>query len=282
MAAIGFIGLGAMGIGMASRLLDGGHEVVVHNRTRERERELVTRGARPAASPREVAESCDLVLSCLLDDEAVRQVYRELAEVARPGQVFVEHGTFSPALAREIAQSLAARGGTFLDAPVSGGPEGAASGSLTIMIGGPDSSAVRDVLGAYAGKVVHAGTHGAGLELKLVNQLLVSCHAAAAAEAEGLLSRMQINPEVASSVLGASWASSTMLDRLLERRKANESGPSGATVGGLAGPQQLVRDLLAAHDLKPSVSLAALDLFDEARTHGRGSCDLTELLAPPC
>jgi 3-hydroxyisobutyrate dehydrogenase/2-hydroxy-3-oxopropionate reductase len=138
------------------------------------------------------------------------------------------------------------------------------------------------LLRSYASNVVHVGAAGAGLELKLVNQLLVTCHAAAAAEAEELMRRMGISLAVAGSVLNASWASSTMLSRLFERRLAGAS-TSRATVEGLATPQRLVRELLAEHDLAPPVSSAALDVFAAARAHGRGPHDLTELLeAAPC
>lgn len=285
---VGFVGLGAMGSRMAERLVDAGFDVVVHNRTRARETQLVRRGATPASSPHDVAASADIVVGCLLDDDAVRQVYlgeAGLAATARRGQIFIEHATFSPALAREIEATFAARGASLLDAPVSGGPEGAAAGTLTAMVGGRDQciEVASDVMHSYASHVVHVGPTGTGLELKLVNQLLVSCHAAAAAEAEELMRRMDIRLDVAAAVLSASWASSAMLSRLFQRRQASGSAPSEATIGGLGAPQRLVRELLAGHDLAPGVSLAALDLFAEARARGRDRHDLTELLVPaPC
>jgi 3-hydroxyisobutyrate dehydrogenase-like beta-hydroxyacid dehydrogenase len=281
---VGFVGLGAMGSRMGLRLVDAGFVVVVHNRTRAREAELVRRGATPASSPREVAAMADIVVGCLLDDDAVRQVYlgdTGMAGSARRGQIFVEHGTFSPALARDVGAALDARGATFLDAPVSGGPEGAANGTLMVMVGGPDRhvATATDVMRAYASRVVHVGPAGAGLELKLVNQLLVSCHAAAAAEAEELIRRMEIPLDVAAAVLNASWASSAMLSRMFERRQPGADTPSQATVGGLEAPQRLVCELLASHNLAPTVSRAALDLFAAARAGGRGRHDLTEVLA---
>jgi 3-hydroxyisobutyrate dehydrogenase-like beta-hydroxyacid dehydrogenase len=285
---IGFIGLGAMGSRMARRLVDAGYDVTVHNRTRSRETELLSCGATAASSPAELAAEADIVVGCLLDDSAVEQVYRGEAGLiasARPGQVFIEHATFSPALARDLERALAKYDAVFLDAPVSGGPEGAAGGTLTAMVGGNRQrlAGVMDVLQAYATHVVHVGPVGAGLELKLVNQLLVSCHAAAAAEAAALMRRMGVSLDIASSVLTASWASSAMLSRMFDRSLAERSTPSEATVEGLATPQRLVRELLAAHNLAPVVSSAALDVFATARDDGRGHHDLTELLeAAPC
>jgi 3-hydroxyisobutyrate dehydrogenase-like beta-hydroxyacid dehydrogenase len=285
---VGFIGLGAMGSRMAGRLVGAGFDVTVHNRTRSRETELVSRGATAASSPAELAASTDIVVGCLLDDAAIENVYRGedgLIGSARPGQVFIEHATFSPARARDIESDLAKYDAVFLDAPVSGGPEGAAEGTLTVMVGGNQQrlAGAMDVLHAYSSRVVHVGSAGAGLDLKLVNQLLVSCHAAAAAEAAELMRRMGTPLDVASSVLNASWASSAMLSRMFDRRLPEQNTPSQATVQGLATPQQLVRELLAAYDLAPAVSGAALDVFATALAEGRGRHDLTELLeAAPC
>jgi 3-hydroxyisobutyrate dehydrogenase-like beta-hydroxyacid dehydrogenase len=285
---LGFVGLGAMGSRMAERLLDGGFDLTVHNRTRTRESTLTGRGASSAASPADLAATSDIVIGCLLDDAAIEEVYRGdagLISAARPGQIFIEHATFSPTLARDVARALAKHDAVFLDAPVSGGPEGAAAGTLTVMVGGSQegSAGVLHVLQTYASRIVHVGPPGAGLELKLVNQLLVSCHAAAAAEAAELMRRMAVPLDVASEVLNASWASSAMLSRMFDRRLLDESTPSQATVEGLATPQQLVRELLADHGLGPAVSNAALDVFAAARAQGRGSRDLTDVLeATPC
>jgi 3-hydroxyisobutyrate dehydrogenase-like beta-hydroxyacid dehydrogenase len=248
----------------------------------------VSRGATAASSPAELAASTDIVVGCLLDDSAVDQVYRGeggLIGSARPGQVFIEHATFSPALARDIESDLAKYDAAFLDAPVSGGPEGAAEGTLTVMVGGDQQrlAGAMNVLHAYSSRVVHVGPAGAGLDLKLVNQLLVSCHAAAAAEAAELLRRMGVPLDMASSVLNASWASSAMLRRMFDRRLADRNTSSEATVEGLATPQRLVCELLAVHNFTPAVSSAALDVFAIARADGRGHQDLTELLeAAPC
>jgi 3-hydroxyisobutyrate dehydrogenase-like beta-hydroxyacid dehydrogenase len=285
---IGFVGLGAMGSRMATRLVGAGYDVIVHNRTRGRETAVVERGASSVNSPADVAAHADIVVGCLLDDDALRQVYlgdTGIVGTARRGQIFVEHGTFSPALAREIADALAGRGAYLIDAPVSGGPEGASAGTLTAMVGGDERhvAAVSDLMRTYCAHLVHVGPIGAGLELKLINQLLVSTHAAAASEAAALIARMQIPLDIAASVLNASWARSAMLGRLFERRLADVNAVSEATIGGLAAPQQLVRELLAAYQFKPSVSNAALDLFADARARGRNDYDLTDLLdGAPC
>jgi 3-hydroxyisobutyrate dehydrogenase-like beta-hydroxyacid dehydrogenase len=280
---VGFVGLGAMGSRMAGRLLEHGYDVVVHNRTREREQPLVVRGARPADSPADVARAADIVLGCLLHDAAVEEVYcgpDGLVAASRQGHLFVEHATFSPALACRVAGHIESRGAHFVDAPVSGGPEGADAGTLTVMAGGTDG-AVRqatEVVETYAARVLRVGPVGSGLTLKLVNQLLVTCHVAAAAEAELLLRGLDIPRDCAASVLTASWGDSAMLRRVFSRRAAADAAPSEATIGGLTEPQRLVAELLAGHDLEAPVTASAMRLFDSAREQGRGADDLVDLL----
>jgi 3-hydroxyisobutyrate dehydrogenase-like beta-hydroxyacid dehydrogenase len=269
---------------MSARLLQNGFDVVVHNRTRERETPLVALGARAVATPADIAAEADLVLSCLLHDEAVTEVFcgaEGLIAASRPGMVFVEHATFSPALAQQIAAQLEARGAGFVDAPVSGGPEGADAGTLTVMAGGSEAAVQQATaaLSTFAGRVLRVGPVGTGLTLKLINQLLVTCHVAAAAEAEELLNRLDIPVDHASAVLSASWGDSAMLRRLLTERSKAQRGPSEATIGGLREPQRLLAELGAAHGLDLPITTASVRLFERACAQGRGSDDLVDLLA---
>src|SRR5882757_2919062 len=218
---------------MARRVLAAGHPLVVYNRTPAKAAELARAGARTAATPAQVVEEADLVCACLLDGAAIEEVYHGpagMVAAARPGQVFVEHATFAPGLARDLARALAERGAAFLDAPVTGGPEGADAGTLTVMVGGPAEALERagDVLKSYAGRVLHIGAAGAGLELKLVNQLLVSAHAAAAAEAAAILRSRRIPLDLAYETLTSGWADSRMLDRSLTRILDGSLDESGA------------------------------------------------------
>ena len=281
---MGFVGLGAMGSRMAARLLQRGYDVVVHNRTREREAPLVALGARPAESLAELAYAADIVLGCLLHDAAVEEVYcgpHGLIANCRQDQVFVEHATFSPALARRITTDLEAGGASFVDAPVSGGPEGADAGTLTVMAGGAECAIARaaDIVDAYAARVLRVGPVGAGLTLKLVNQLLVTCHVAAAAEAERLLRQLGVANDSAAAVLTASWGDSTMLRRMFTQRAMTEREQSAATIGGLREPQRLLSELLTLHGLDLPVTASAVRMFDAACAQGRGAHDLVDVLA---
>jgi 2-hydroxy-3-oxopropionate reductase len=176
---IGFIGLGIMGQGMAANLLKAGFPLAVWNRTASKADALVTQGASLAATPRDVAAQSDIVFSCVSDTPDVREVL--LGETgaihgAREGALFVDMSTISPQATREIAATLSARGIAMLDAPVSGGSEGAARGTLSIMIGGPADQVerARPAFEAMGKTITHVGNnHGDGQSVKLVNQILV-------------------------------------------------------------------------------------------------------------
>ena len=279
---IGFIGLGAMGRGMALALLSAGHDLVVHNRTREKEEPLVSAGAVAAGSFFEVADRCDVVLSCLprTAADAVHAADGGLAHRARPGQVLVEHGTIAPDVARLAAVAAAARGARFIDAPVTGGPAAAAAASLTVMAGGDEQALdrVRPLLAAYARLTVHVGQSGAGAELKLVNQMLVACHVAAAADALALLRVLDLPLRSAGDVLLSGWAASAMLDRAIERASIGDFAGDGATISGLAAVTPLVAELVAARGLDLDMLGPAAELLARARQAGLGDDDISGLV----
>jgi 3-hydroxyisobutyrate dehydrogenase-like beta-hydroxyacid dehydrogenase len=268
---------------MALRLLDTGYPVIAYNRTRERAADVESAGAVIASTPDEVADRAQVICGCLLDGHAVEQVYTAdngLIGASRSGQVFVEHGTFAPELAVDLNGLLQRRGAAFLDAPVTGGPEAATSGTLTAMVGGEATAVAEmtDVLRAYAGRVCHIGGSGTGLQLKLVNQLLVSCHVAAAAEATALLQRLGLPIEAASEVLNSGWAASAMLNRGLDRVQNGLLDESEATIGGLVEPQQLVAQLVAEAGLTLTIMPAVSEMFREASANGLGHKDLAALV----
>lgn len=175
---VGYIGLGIMGRGMAANLLKAGHPLTVWNRTAARADELVAAGATRAASPAELAAGCDLIFTCVSDTPDVLEVIlgeQGVIAGARPGALVVDMSTISPQGAREIAAALAERSISFLDAPVSGGSEGAAKGTLSIMVGGAAADVERAMpyLQAMGKTITHVGASGDGQTVKLVNQILV-------------------------------------------------------------------------------------------------------------
>jgi 3-hydroxyisobutyrate dehydrogenase-like beta-hydroxyacid dehydrogenase len=274
-----------MGLPMAQSLLRAGFELTVHNRSQGPVEELALLGARRAQSPAEAAARCDLVLTCLPDVAAVEQVYRGaqgLVPASRPGQLLADLSTVGPDTSRAIAAAAEACGAAFLDAPISGGVERAQDATLTIMVGGP-AEAFQHALPAFQamGKhIYHMGPSGAGSITKLLNQLLVVVHSAAAAEALLLAHAAGVDPAQALEVLDASWGASHMLRRngpvTLER-----------AFSGARAPLQLMAkdvDLVCALAERLGVSLpqgeAARELVRRAAQRGLLEHDVAALVLP--
>jgi 3-hydroxyisobutyrate dehydrogenase len=213
---IGFIGLGTMGNAMAGRLLDAGLELTVHNRTRDRELPLAERGARRAATPREAAEGADVLITIVSDTPDVEAVlFGEggAVEGLAPGAVVLDMSTIAPSATRGFAERLAARGVALLDAPVSGGSEGAQRGTLAIMVGG-DAAAlerVRGVLDVLGSSVTHVGASGAGQVVKAMNQVIIAGTYAAVAEGVALAMAAGVDVDVALCAVSGGAAGSWVL-----------------------------------------------------------------------
>lgn len=185
---IGFVGLGIMGRGMVGNLLDAGTEVTVYNRTAERAAPFAERGATVETSPARVAAASDIVFICVSDTPDVEDVIfgtDGLAEGLASGTLVVDTSTVSPIATRSWSQRLSERGIGFLDAPISGGSEGAAAGTLSIMVGGDPDDFARALpyLEQMGTTITHVGNVGDGQLTKLMNQVLVVTNMLGVAEA---------------------------------------------------------------------------------------------------
>jgi len=215
---VGFIGLGRMGLPMAYRLLAAGFDLTVHNRSQGKVQEIAAAGAKAATSVAEVVWESEIVLACLPDvstSEAIFLGDDGIAANARQGQVLVDHSTVGMATSKACAAAAEDKGAFFLDAPISGGTERAADGTLTIMAGGRADAYRRalpsfDTMGAT---VRHIGPTGTGTVVKLVNQLLVGIHSVAAAEAMIVGAKAGADPALVFEVVNSGWGHSFMLDR---------------------------------------------------------------------
>lgn len=210
---VGLVGLGTMGSRIARRLVDAGHQLHVYDPA-----PVEISGALLVASAAEAAAASELVFSSVPMPADVEAVYLGPAGVrsgARPGLVCADLSTIDPATAERVAAELAPDGIAFLDAPVSGGPGGAAAGTLSIMIGGDEAALARarPALAAFAGRIVHVGPVGAGSTVKLANQLLVGATTLAVMEAMLLGERAGIDGERMYEALAAGAADSVMLRR---------------------------------------------------------------------
>jgi 3-hydroxyisobutyrate dehydrogenase len=185
---VGFIGLGIMGQGMSRNLLKAGYELCVWNRTASRMDALAAAGATTASSPADLAGRCEVIITCVSDTPDVEAVVlgeNGVMSAAAPGSLVIDMSTISPQATVRMARLLAERGIEMLDAPVSGGSEGAARGTLSIMVGGAAEQVGRamPLLQAMGKAITHVGGHGAGQMVKLVNQILVVGNALAMSEA---------------------------------------------------------------------------------------------------
>ena len=215
-----------MGRGMAHNLLKAGHSVAVWNRTASRMDPLVAAGATACTTPAAVAAAADIVFTCVSDTEDVRDVLlgeNGVIEQCRAGQLVVDHITISPSATRDMAEALQEKGVHMLDAPISGGSEGAANGTLSIMVGGDAAQFDRALpyMEAMGKTITHVGTQGAGQSVKLVNQILVVVtmlgisEALVFAEAGGL--DLEKTLAAVSGGAAGSWMLSNRAPQVVER-----------------------------------------------------------------
>jgi 2-hydroxy-3-oxopropionate reductase len=227
---IGYIGLGLMGKSIAHNILKAGFPLVVHNRSQAAVAELVSEGARPAASPSEVAAQVDVVFTNLPDTPDVELVVlgeNGILAGAHPGLIYVDNSTINPAFARHIAALLGERGVQCLDAPVSGGDIGARQGTLTIMVGGAADAveAVRPVFAAIGKTVTHVGGPGAGQIAKAANQIMVAAQMVAMGELLIFAKKAGADPQKVVEAIKGGAAQCWTLDVKPQRLFSNNRSP---------------------------------------------------------
>jgi 3-hydroxyisobutyrate dehydrogenase len=231
MEQVGFIGMGTMGVAMATNLARAGFSLTVWNRTPAKAEPLAELGAQVAGSPREVGQASEVVFTCLPDSPEVGAVLfgpDGLAEGMAPGSLYVDSSTISPASTRDFAGRLAERGIAMVDAPVSGGSEGARNATLTIMVGGEevDVERVRALLSAMGRTITHMGPIGSGQMAKAVNQVILCGTYLGVAEGIVLARKSGLDPErVVSSLMGGAAGSWVLENR--SGRMIDDSYPLG-------------------------------------------------------
>jgi len=203
---VGFLGLGVMGQGMAGQILGHGHELTVYNRTAERANELVARGARLAATPREAAEGNDVVVTMVSNDQALHQVAEGpdgLLAGLGEGAIVLQMSTVGPDTTAWLAEHTAERGGAFVDAPVTGSLPEASAGKLWVLAGADSAvlERVRPVLDAVSQTVYHIGAVGQGTRIKLAFNLVGGGLVAALAEGIALAEAAGIDPSLYIQVI---------------------------------------------------------------------------------
>ena len=278
-AKIGFVGLGAMGEPMARHLHARGLLAAVSNRSLARAQALAGElGVRAAADATQLGD-CDIVMLCVPADADVQGAVQALAAVLAPGAVVVDHSTVAMQTAIDAQVLLAARGIGFLDAPVSGGVEGARNGKLSIMVGG-DVNALeraRPALEAYALRITHMGGPGAGQATKAVNQVLVAGIAQAVCEGLALGEKLGLSADRLVPTLAAGAAGNWFLDKRGATMLADNFAP-GFKSALLLKDLRIVQAMAAQAGIRATVIEQSLADYAELVAGGFGDEDTSALL----
>ncbi len=271
---IGFIGTGNIGTPMAGSILKAGHELVVHDIHREKTASLIDEGAEWAGSPAEVAAQCDIICTCLPGPREMEPVSLGpggILEGARPGSVYIDHTTNSPLLARRVHGVFAEKGVAMLDAPVSGGVEGAMVRDLLVMVGGDEETFQRclPVLEAIGERVMHTGGIGSGCICKIMHNTAVFCADLAMTECWTLAIKSGVPAETIVDVFrkGAIGRMSNLWGRLpdtffqgdFEARFALRTANKDLLLG---------EELAEAYEVSMPLAEVCRDLYAEAMSRG--------------
>jgi 3-hydroxyisobutyrate dehydrogenase len=274
-----FIGLGAMGASMARHLHGKGLLVAVGNRTQQKAYDLAGDLGVDAPSIEGIASMSDVVALCVTADQDVLDNVAALLPHLREGSVVVDHSTVAPATAQRAAQMLGEKGIAFLDAPVSGGVEGARNGKLSVMVGG-DATALekaRPVLEAYAAKVTHMGSVGAGQSTKAVNQVIVAGIAQAVTEGLALGEALGLDADALLPTLGAGAAGNWFLEKRGATMLRNEFSV-GFKLALLHKDLGIVRGVAVDAGTDRSIIEKSLADFAQLMSEGYGDDDISGLI----
>jgi 2-hydroxy-3-oxopropionate reductase len=274
---IGFIGLGIMGRPMARNLLKAGYSLVVHSRSRGPVDEIVKAGAKEAASAKDVAAQCDVLITMLPNSPEVEQVAlgpNGIIEGARRGLIFVDMSTISPIVSQKIGKALEPKGVALLDAPVSGGEKGAIDGALSIMVGGDKDvfERVLPIFQAMGKTITLLGPLGFGGFTKLANQIIVAVNLTALAEALTLGKKAGLDRDLLLTALAGGLAGSKCLEQKRANYVSNTYNP-GFKVDLHYKDLGLIMESARALGVPLPATAVVQELFSALRVKGRGGLD---------
>ena len=275
MMKLTLLGTGRMGLPMARRLCQAGHQVHVWNRSADKAQPLVADGATVHAGLATAVAAGDIVISLLENGPVVASVLFEQGAAAamRPGTLFVDMASIKPAEAREHAARLAERGVRHLDAPVSGGTVGAEAGTLAIMAGGEAADFARALpVLQVLGRATHVGPHGAGQLAKLANQMIVGITIGAVAEALLLCERGGADPAQVREAIGGGFAQSRILELHGERMVQRDFAPRARMTVQLKDLRNAL-DTAQAMGFEAPITAALEQLYADGVAHGDSELD---------
>jgi len=271
MPRVAFIGLGRMGHGMASRTIEAGFEVSVWNRSKAKAEDLIARGALWATSPADAAIDADAVITMVADDAASQSVWLGkdgAGTTAKPGTLAIECSTVSHAHALELARELRGRGLIYIDCPVTGLPDAAASGKLTLLVGAEaaDLERARPFLAPLATTIRHFGAVGSGTVFKLINNLMGAVQIASLAEGVAIAEQAGLDMKIVAESLATGAVASAQVIRHSRRMIARDF--AGASFTAALRHKDAAYAVALAETLLPGVPVgrAALAAYDAAKS----------------
>ncbi|MDR2013943.1 MAG: NAD(P)-dependent oxidoreductase [Rhodanobacter sp.] len=277
---VAFIGLGAMGVPMAGHLARAQLLTAVWNRSHDKAVAVAKEyGVAAPATVAELIASCNVIALCVPADADVLDLAHTIAAHAQPGTLVIDHSTVSSLTAKSAHDRLAANGCAFLDAPVSGGVEGAKNGQLSVMVGGDAQvlERARPVLACYAAKINHMGEAGAGQNTKAVNQVLVAGIAQAVCEGLALAERLGLDPQRLLPTLGAGAANNWFLEKRGATMLRDEF-KVGFKLALLHKDLKIVRELALAAGTDRSIIEKSLADYAVLLAQGHGDEDISALI----
>lgn len=257
MSTVAFIGLGHMGRGMAQRVLAAGHTLHVYNRTTARTAPLEARGARIFATPAATCDGVEAIICMVADDEASRNVWcgpsGVFSATPSPNAFAIECSTLSHAWVLELAARSTARGLRYLDAPVTGLPDAAATGALTLLVGADSANlaAGRALLGSFAQRIIHFGAVGSGTAYKLIINLLGAVQIASVAESMAIAERAGLDLRIVADAIASGQAASPQVIRNCQRMVTGQHGDVAFT------PRLRLKDVNYALQLSRSLGVGS-------------------------
>ncbi|MBA3034750.1 MAG: NAD(P)-dependent oxidoreductase [Gammaproteobacteria bacterium] len=280
---IGFIGLGRMGFPMAQNLLKAGYRVTAHNRSQGAVERLVALGATAADTPAAAMAAADILVTCVMSPAEIEQIYlgpHGVLAGARSGQTCVDTSTTHPAVSLKIAAALAAINVAFLDAPISGGPRGAETGTLAVMVGGDATvlEQLRPVLQVFGRNIFHMGAVGAGNAAKLCNQILTGAAHVLVAEAMVMGTRMGLDPQRLFEVLQLSSGQCRALDRSVPEAILPRDFTAAFTVDGIIKDLDCALQMAGENGVRLLLPALARQVYQEAASLGHGGEHLAAVI----
>lgn len=280
---VGFVGTGMLGSAVATHLLEKNIEIIVFNRTKDKTKELESNGAKVATSPKEVAKQCELVITCVKDADAVKEIsFKEdgIVDGKHENLTVCDMSTINPLLSKEIAKKFSDSGITMLDIPVMGGPNVAIKGELVMMASGNKEifEKYKNIFDLIANKVFFLGENGTAHSIKLAMNLQIAMLAMALSEGITLSRGAEVDPKIFLEILNSTYFKTGMSENKAFKMIDDEFTPT-FLLRNLKKDLHTINESAKSFGLKLPMSTLAEEIYQKAIDSGFGDLDYTGILA---